>query len=218
MSDKDRECIDACDGFLDLYRSVSKFNEKERITLDQYHYINDAIECARVALHLLTRAEANEDRYFTEQRDDLREKLGILQRMSKYFGQEDRVIYKPMPAKKMEKVKKDKQAKELNEFYHLRNYFIGYCYGNALLMAKKDTITMTQYSDLTTFVESGKEILRDSFYLTKGNPDKKFLEDRIDFIHRVCEVMRIRKAFFKGPKNVILDYEWVDRDWRIENM
>jgi len=208
MADEEIKYIDARDGFLDLYRSVINYRNKTRITLSEYHYMHEAIESAREALRHLARMEADGNELYAHERDSLHKRLGELQRIKGYFEKEKRVVYKNT-AKKMKKPMKHK--KTIEDFYELRHSFMEK-YTRALMLKRKDIITISEYSDLEETVYFGKRILKHSFPATKGKSDKKFLEDRIDFIARVSEVCRISRHFWENCK-VAVDYEWVDIDW-----
>ena len=208
MSSEEMEFVDKRDAFLDLYGSVIKYNDKKDITVAEYHNIHEAIVSGKEFRKLLIRNGAEKDIM-----DDVEKRINELMTMSEYFSEENKIVYKPK--KKMKKKKKEK-SKELSLFYDSRRAFLKR-YAKALTLQKEDMITATQYSDLMEDVRFGKTILEEVFPLTQENPDKKFLEERIDFISRVSEVYRIGKHFWENCK-VAVDSAWVDQDWNQEDM
>jgi hypothetical protein len=205
--DEEIKYIDARDGFLDLYRSVVAYKNKSSISLDEYHYIHEAIEFAREALHHLARMEAEGNGSYAHERDSLHKRLDELNRIKGYFEKEKKVVYKHI-AKKMRRPRKNKGI--IEDFYNMRHWFLEK-YARALILKRKNMITITEYSDLEETIYFGKRVLQCSFPATQGNAKKRFLEDRIDFISRVSEVYRISRHFWKNCK-VAVDYEWVNMD------
>jgi hypothetical protein len=196
------EYIDTRDGFLDLYRSVIGYKKREKITLEEYHYIYEAIEFARKALEILEKSEEREDT--AKDKCSIHKRLKELLDMGKYFSKDDRVVYKPGAAEKNRK-----NTEEIQEFFNLKDYFIKRGYAMAYSLNEKDSITMSEYATLNKYLELGKLILKQSFPLTKGRPGKKILEERIMMIWAYAEVKRTRNSFCKR-KNVVLDDAWLE--------
>ena len=73
-----------------------------------------------------------------------------------------------------------------------------YCYPHAVRAGKKDTISMTDCSDLDEIIEIGKQTLRFSFPLTKGRMNKKLLEERIELIKRFLKHVGSERLFLKA--------------------
>jgi len=223
MNEQKSNFLDAKENFINLFRKATKCHYKQRIKIDEYNNINEAIKRARDVLNAL---KATEDKGFIEDQAYLMNRdLETLIMLKEHYEKEDRIKHKPRCS-----IDKEGMA-SLDDFYDKMEFFNENYYSKAIILGYQDEISLTEFTNLTVYLEVGNRILDEAnnMLLEAFTPEYLIEESHFtkntsfDYISAefqgsrtllssvVEKVKNIREEFLHNPsKHICLDDEWIN--------